>query len=93
MLSVSDLEVVNADRQAGASAEQSSPSVASEELLEVVTRAVAKLSLDEKRQVNWSKLDNRYLTSGQEQPPHRHRSFFPYLLTEVSRSWRNPYSE
>lgn len=96
MLSVSDSKVVNADRQAGALAEQSSPSVAFEEVLKVVTCAVAKLSSewpDEKRQVNRSKLNNRYLTSGREQPPIRHRSFLPYLLTEVSMSWRNPYSE
>lgn len=42
-------------------------------VLEVVTRAVAKLNLDwhdEKTQAMQSKLDDRYLTSGQEQPPH-----------------------
>lgn len=67
MLSASDSEELDADRQAGASAEQSSHSnVTFEELLEV-TRAVAKLSLEwpeELKNVTLSKLDNQYLTPG-----------------------------
>ncbi|KAL0163034.1 hypothetical protein M9458_042430, partial [Cirrhinus mrigala] len=59
-----------------------------EELLEVVTRAVAKLSID------WPAeplLDERFLRS---RPPPARRSlpFFPDLHTEVSRSWNAPFS-
>lgn len=63
--------------------EQPYQSVAFEKLLEVVTCAVAKLNLvwlDEKRRVTQSKLDDRYLTSGQEQPQCRYLLFFPDCL-------------
>ncbi len=66
-----------------------------EELVEVITRAAAKLSLD------WSaerpvepqrgKLDERFLRF-QTAPPHRSLPFFPDLHTEVSRSWGKPFS-
>lgn len=49
-------------------------------VLEVVTRSVAKLNLewhDEKTQATQSKLDDRYPTYGQEQPPHWLLPFFP----------------
>lgn len=52
MLSLSDSEELDAKRQMGASADQPSQSVAFEELLEVMTRAVDKLNLkwpDKKR--------------------------------------------
>ncbi|KAI2646866.1 Transposon Ty3-G Gag-Pol polyprotein [Labeo rohita] len=66
-----------------------------EELLEVVTRAVAKLSIDWPAEPlvepQKSKLDERILRS---RPPPAHRSlpFFPDLHTEVSRSWNSPFS-
>lgn len=63
--------------------EQPYQSVAFEELLKVVTCAVAMLNLewlDEKRQVTQSKLDDRYLTSGREQPSCRYLLFFPDCL-------------
>lgn len=43
---MSDSKELDADRQEDALAEQSSQSVAFEELLEVVPRAMAKLNLD-----------------------------------------------
>ncbi|KAL0147310.1 hypothetical protein M9458_057385 [Cirrhinus mrigala] len=66
-----------------------------EELLEVVTRAVAKLNIDwppeSVVEPQRSKLDERFLRS---RPPSARRSlpFFPDLHTEVSRSWNNPFS-
>ncbi len=62
-----------------------------EELLEVVTLAVAKLNIDwpadnqiEKQR---SKLDERFLHS-KSLPLRRCLPFFPDLHTEVSRSWK-----
>ncbi|KAI2646068.1 Transposon Ty3-G Gag-Pol polyprotein [Labeo rohita] len=59
-----------------------------EELLEVATRAVAKLNIDwpaePQVEPQKSKLDERFL---QEISP-----FFPDLHTEVSRSWNSPFS-
>lgn len=66
-----------------------------EELLEVVTRAVEKLSIewpDEKTQNKKRKLDECFLTSGLGHQPRKHLPFFPDLHIEVSRSWNNPYS-
>ncbi|KAI2654011.1 Aspartate--tRNA(Asp/Asn) ligase [Labeo rohita] len=66
-----------------------------EELLEVVTRAVAKLNIDwpaeKQAEPQRSKLDERFLCN---RPPSSHRSlpFFPDLHTEVSRSWVKPFS-
>lgn len=66
-----------------------------EELLEVVTRAVAKLSVDwpqDQQQVTpISKLDERYLKK-RVQPQRRGLPFFPDLHTEVSKSWKKPFS-
>ncbi|KAL0159107.1 hypothetical protein M9458_047183, partial [Cirrhinus mrigala] len=65
------------------------------ELLEVVTRAVAKLNIDWPAEPlvepQKSKLDERFLRS--RPPPARRRlPFFPDLYTEVSRSWNSPFS-
>ncbi|MCJ8739459.1 hypothetical protein PDJAM_G00047420 [Pangasius djambal] len=66
-----------------------------EELLEVVSRAVAKHSIDwptETRVIpQGSKLDERFLRS-RLPPPRQSLPFFPDLHTEVSRSWRRPFS-
>ncbi len=66
-----------------------------EELVEVITRAAAKLSLDwpAERPVEpqRGKLDERFLRF-QTAPPHRSLPFFPDLHTEVSRSWGKPLS-
>ncbi|KAL0185522.1 hypothetical protein M9458_017192, partial [Cirrhinus mrigala] len=60
-----------------------------EELVEVVTRAVAKLKLDwpaeKPTEPPRSKLDERFLRS-KPPPPRRGLPFFPDLHTEVSRS-------
>ncbi|CAM4721262.1 unnamed protein product [Leuciscus chuanchicus] len=67
-----------------------------EELMEVLTRAVAKLNIEwptdnvdivQKK----SLLDERFLPS-KTRPPRRELPFFPDLHTEVSRSWIKPAS-
>ncbi|ROL52327.1 hypothetical protein DPX16_18695 [Anabarilius grahami] len=71
-------------------------SPASEELLEVLSRAVARLNIDwpaeKQEQAVKSKLDERFLPSRSAQPPRRALPFFPDLHTEVSRSWKRPVS-
>lgn len=66
-----------------------------EELLEVVTRAVAKLSLDwpaeKTTEPQKSKLDERFLRASQP-PPCRGLPFFPDLHEEIARSWKRPFS-
>ncbi len=66
-----------------------------EELLEAVIRAVAKLNIDwpaeNQTEKQRSKLDERFLCS-KSLPLRRSLPFFPDLHTEVSRSWRNPFS-
>ncbi len=65
-----------------------------EELLEVVTRAVAKLNIDwpadDQTEKQRSKLDERFLLS-KSLPLCRSLPFFPDLHTEVSRSWKKPF--
>ena len=60
-----------------------------EELLEVITHAVAKLNIDwpaeKKAEPQKSKLDERFLRS-RPPPPRRSLPFFPDLHIEVSRS-------
>ncbi|MCJ8744065.1 hypothetical protein PDJAM_G00102090, partial [Pangasius djambal] len=67
-----------------------------EELLEVVTNAVARLKLDwpqEQENPRHSKLDDRFLSGGQgERSQHRSLPFFPDLHDELSCSWSKPYS-
>ncbi|ROL50364.1 hypothetical protein DPX16_19890 [Anabarilius grahami] len=69
-------------------------SPASEELMEVLSRAVARLNIDwpaeKQEQAVKSKLDERFLPSWSAQPPRRALPFFPDLHTEVSRSWKKP---
>ncbi len=70
-------------------------SIAYEELVEVVTRAVVKLNIEwpaEKQDAHpKSKLDERFLKA-RSQPSRRGLPFFPDLHTEVTRSWEKPYS-
>ncbi|CAM4558277.1 unnamed protein product [Leuciscus chuanchicus] len=87
-----ELDVVSIE----AGSEDSPPqSHAFEELLDVVTRAVQRLSIEwpEDRQDvrSKSKLDERFLPS-RAQPQRRSLPFFPDLHTEVSRSWGKPVS-
>ncbi|KAA0713315.1 hypothetical protein E1301_Tti009265 [Triplophysa tibetana] len=90
-----DLEAVSsAGRQVGAETGRTPP-IAYEDLVQVIARAVAKLSLDwpyEQEQVVQSKLDDRFFTASQVQPPCRNLPFFPDLHTELSKTWKNPYS-
>ncbi len=66
-----------------------------EELLEVVTRVVAKLNIDwpaeKQAESQKSKLDERFLRT-KPLPPCRSLPFFPNLHIEVSRSWKKPFS-
>ncbi|KAL0159530.1 hypothetical protein M9458_043255, partial [Cirrhinus mrigala] len=66
-----------------------------EELLEVVTRAVAKLNIswpaEEVAAPQRSKLDERFLRS-KNPPPRRSLPFFPDLHDEISRLWVRPFS-
>ncbi len=66
-----------------------------EELVEVVTRAAAKLKLDWPAECpvepQRGRLDERFLRF-KTSPPHRSLPFFPDLHTEVSRSWGKPFS-
>ncbi len=71
-------------------------SVLFEELLKVVTRAVAKLNIEwpaerECQERPKSKLDERFLCS-RSPPLRRGLPFFPDLHTEAFRSWDKPYS-
>lgn len=67
-----------------------------EELLEVVTNAVARLKLDcpqEQENPRHSKLYDRFLSGGKgERSQHRSLPFFPDFHDELSRSWSKPYS-
>ncbi|KAL0181822.1 hypothetical protein M9458_024228, partial [Cirrhinus mrigala] len=66
-----------------------------EELVEVVTHAVAKLKLDwpaeKPAELPRSKLDECFMRS-KPPPPRQGLQFFPDLHTEVSRSWGKPFS-
>lgn len=66
-----------------------------EELIEVITCAVARLNIEwpAKRQevCQRSLLDEIFLPS-RTQPPRRGLPFFPDLHTEVSKSWNKPVS-
>ncbi len=77
------------------SADYSSIQSQYEELLEVVTRAVAKLNIawptDDQTEKQKSKLDERFLRS-KSLPLRRSLPFFSDLHTEVRRSWKNPFS-
>ncbi len=69
-----------------------------EELLEVVTRAVAKLDIDwpadDQTEKEKSKLDFCVVSflRSKSLPLRRSLPFFPDLHTEVSRSWKKPFS-
>ncbi|CAM4729294.1 unnamed protein product [Leuciscus chuanchicus] len=87
-----ELDVVSIDAESEDSPPQSH---AFEELLDVITRAVERLSIEwpEDRQGarSKSKLDERFLPS-RAQPQRRSLPFFPDLHTEVSRLWGKPES-
>lgn len=68
---------------------------AQEELVEVLTRAVAKLRIEwpqEEPEIQPpSKLDERFYKR-RSQPPRRGLPFFPDLHNELCKSWEKPYS-
>jgi hypothetical protein len=88
-----ELDVVSVET--GDIEDSSSHSPEHEELMEVLTRAVSKLSIEwpavRQECVSKSKLDERFLPS-RAQPPRRCLPFLPDLHTEVSRSWKRPAS-
>lgn len=90
-----DVDVLSIE--AGDVEAHSSPHVpAYEELVEVVTRAVARLNISwpsEKQEatVVKSKLDERFLQH-RAQPQHRGLPFFPDLHNELCKSWSRPHS-
>ncbi|XP_073720453.1 uncharacterized protein [Misgurnus anguillicaudatus] len=75
--------------------EPSHSSPAFDDLLEVVTNAVARLKLDWPAETQsarpQSMLDERFLKQ-KSQPSRRNMPFFPDLHSELSRSWKAPYS-
>ncbi len=71
------------------------PSVAYSELVDVLSRATEKLSLDwpdEPRESQASKLDERFLSGPNSRPERRKLPFFNDLHQEISRSWKQPFS-
>jgi hypothetical protein len=87
------LSVVEGDLQEAHTHTQTAPSY--NELLEVVTRAVAKLNISwpQERQEERvrSKLDERFLQH-RAHPPRRSLPFFPDLHNELCKSWNKPFS-
>ncbi len=70
------------------------PSAAYSELVDVLSRATEKLSLDwpdEPRESQASKLDERFLSGLNSRPERRKLPFFSDLHQEISRSWKQPF--
>ncbi len=86
----------SAEMESATSERSSRDDRAYEELLEVVTRAVARLKLDwlqEHETPKRSKLDDRFLSGGRgEGTQRRSLPFFGDLHDELVRSWNKPYS-
>ncbi len=77
------------------SGQEARPSAAYSELVDVLSRATEKLSLDwpdEPRKSQASKLDERFLSSPNSRPERRKLPFFSDLHQEISRSWKQPFS-
>ncbi len=70
-------------------------SAAYSELVDVLSRATEKLSLDwpdEPSESQASKLDERFLSGPNSRPERRKLPFFSDLHQEISRSWKQPFS-
>ncbi len=70
--------------------QEARPSAAYSELVDVLSRATEKLSLDwpdEPRESQASKLDERFLGGPNSRPERRKLPFFSDLHQEISRSW------
>ncbi len=77
------------------SGHEARPSAANSELVDVLSRATEKLSLDwpdEPRESQSSKLDERFLSGPNSRPERRKLPFFSDLHHEISRSWKQPFS-
>ncbi len=77
------------------SGQEAQPSAAYSELVDVLSRATEKLSLDwpdEPRKSQASKLDERFLNGPNSRPEWRKLPFFGDLHQEISRSWKQPFS-
>ncbi len=77
------------------SGQEAQPSAAYSELVDVLSHATEKLSLDwpdEPRESQASKRDERFLSGSNSRPERRKLPFFSDLHQEISRSWKQPFS-
>ncbi|KAF4096133.1 hypothetical protein G5714_023736 [Onychostoma macrolepis] len=77
------------------SGQEAQPPAAYSELVDVLSRATEKLSIDwpdELRESQSSKLDERFLSGPNSRPEWRKLPFFSDLHHEISRSWKQPFS-
>ncbi len=77
------------------SGQEARPSEAYSELVDVLSRATEKLTLDwpdEPRESRASKLDERFLSGAHSKPERRKLPFFSDLHREISNSWKQPFS-
>ncbi len=77
------------------SSQETRPSAAYSELVDVLSRPTEKLSLDwldEPRESQASKLDEQFLSGPNSRPERRKLTFFSDLHQEISRSWKQPFS-
>ncbi|KAF4100116.1 hypothetical protein G5714_018312 [Onychostoma macrolepis] len=77
------------------SGQEARPSAAYSELVDVLSRATEKLSIDwpdEPRESQSSKLDERFLSGPNSRFEWRKLPFFSDLHHEISRSWKQPFS-
>ncbi len=74
------------------SGREARPSAAYSELVDVLSRATEKLSLDWPHESQASKLDERFLSGPNSRPERRKLTFFSDLHQEISRSWKRPFS-
>ncbi len=77
------------------SGQEARPSAAYSKLVDVLSRATEKLSLDwpdEPRESQAPKLDERFLSGPNSRPEWRKWPFFGDLHQEISRSWKQPFS-
>ncbi len=77
------------------SGQEARPSAAYSELVDVLSRATEKLSLDwpdEPRESQSSKLDEQFLSGPNSRPERRNLQFFSDLHHEISRSWKQSFS-
>ncbi len=78
-----------------ANGQEARPSAAYFELVDVLSRATEKLSLDwpdEPRESRASKLDDRFLIGAHSKLERRKLPFFSDLHREISSSWKQPFS-